>query len=125
MEVVVDVPDGDRCGALSFGGPFAGAEEFFGDGAVVALDLAVVLGGGAGCAGAWRRTPGWCGVSWWPTNERTDELIREYLPKGTQITDHQPYLTAIADEVNERQCAVLGFLDPRESSEKILGDSTP
>nr|WP_098455655.1 hypothetical protein [Sanguibacter antarcticus] len=64
-------------------------------------------------------------MSWWPTNERTDELIREYLPKGTQITDHQPYLTAIADEVNERQCAVLGFLDPRESSEKILGDSTP
>ena len=29
-------------------------------------------------------------------------LIREYLPKGTTITDHQPYLTAIAAELNER-----------------------
>ena len=30
------------------------------------------------------------------SNENTGGLIREYLPKGTQVPQHQPYLTAIA-----------------------------
>ena len=30
------------------------------------------------------------------TNENTNRLIRRYLPKGTPITSHQPYLDAIA-----------------------------
>ena len=42
------------------------------------------------------------------TNANTTGLIREYLPTGTVITDHQHYLTAIADELNERPRAVLG-----------------
>jgi IS30 family transposase len=54
------------------------------------------------------------------TNENTNGLIREYLPKGTPITDHQPYLTAIAEELNERPRAVLGYLTPRESFERLL-----
>lgn len=37
-----------------------------------------------------------------PTNENTIGLVREYLPKGTEITDHQPYLDSIAHELNER-----------------------
>jgi len=44
MVVVVDVPDVDRGAAVAFGGPLAGVEELFGQGAVVALKLSVVLG---------------------------------------------------------------------------------
>jgi len=47
-------------------------------------------------------------------------LIRQYLPKGTEITDHQPYLTAIAEELNERSRAVLGYRTPREALEHML-----
>ncbi|WP_182348965.1 hypothetical protein [Tomitella gaofuii] len=50
----------------------------------------------------------------------TNGLIREYLPKGTEITDHQPYLNAIADELNDRPRATLGFLTPREVFTKLL-----
>jgi len=54
-----------------------------------------------------------------PTNENNG-LIREYLPKGTAITIHQPYLTAIAEELNERPRAVLGYRTPREVYMKLL-----
>jgi IS30 family transposase len=48
------------------------------------------------------------------TNENTNRLVREYLPKGTVITDHQPFLTAISQELNDRPRACLGFYTPRE-----------
>ena len=54
------------------------------------------------------------------SNENTNGLIREYLPKGTDITDHQPYLDAIAEELNDRPRAVLGYLTPREAFERLL-----
>lgn len=57
-----------------------------------------------------------------PTNENTNGLIREYLPKGTAITAHQPYLTAIADELNDRPRAVLGYYTPREVYQRLLND---
>lgn len=50
-------------------------------------------------------------------------LIREYLPKGIDITDHQPYLEVIADELNDRPRAVLGFRTPREALTELLVDS--
>ncbi len=50
-------------------------------------------------------------------------LIREYLPKGIELTSHQPYLDAIADELNDRPRAVLGFLTPREVFTKQLNDN--
>ena len=58
-----------------------------------------------------------------PTSENTNALIREYLPKGTDITSHQPYLDAIADELNDRPRAVLGYLTPREVFTKLLLDN--
>jgi IS30 family transposase len=58
-----------------------------------------------------------------PTNENTNGLIREYLPKGTEITSHQPYLDAIAAELNDRPRAVLGFRTPREVFNKLLLES--
>ena len=58
-----------------------------------------------------------------PTNENTNGLIREYLPKEEHITSHQPYLDAIADELNDRPRAVLGYLTPREVFTKLLLDN--
>lgn len=59
------------------------------------------------------------------TNENTNGLIREYLPQSTVITDHQPYLTAIAEELNERPRAILGYRTPREAFERLLLDALP
>lgn len=60
-----------------------------------------------------------------PSNENTNGLIREYLPKGEVIPDHQPYLTAIAEELNERPRQALGFLTPRESFQRLLLGQSP
>ncbi len=57
-----------------------------------------------------------------PSNENTNGLIREYLPKGTEITDHQPYLNAIADELNDRPRQTLGFSTPREVFTRLLAE---
>ncbi|MHC2186169.1 IS30 family transposase [Rathayibacter agropyri] len=59
-----------------------------------------------------------------PSNENTNGLIREYLPQGVEITNHQSYLDAIADELNDRPRHTLGFRTPRETFEKILTDHT-
>ncbi|MBG6226104.1 IS30 family transposase, partial [Arthrobacter sp. CAN_A2] len=53
----------------------------------------------------------------------TNRLIREYLPKGVEITSHQPYLDAIADELNDRPRATLGYLTPREVFTRLLTDN--
>ncbi len=55
-----------------------------------------------------------------PTNENTNGLIREYLPKGTHITSRHTFLDQIADELNERPRASLGFYTPREVFERLL-----
>ncbi|AZZ55798.1 hypothetical protein C5E08_07810 [Rathayibacter iranicus] len=58
------------------------------------------------------------------SKENTNGLIREYLPTGVEITNHQPYLDAIADELNDRPRPTLGFRTPRETFEKLLTDHT-
>jgi IS30 family transposase len=55
-----------------------------------------------------------------PTNENTNGVIRRYLPKGTEITDHQPYLTAIAEEINNQPRRCLGYLTPQEAFQRTL-----
>ena len=55
------------------------------------------------------------------SNENTNGLIREYLPKGTDLSVHTPAeLAAIADELNDRPRKRLGFYTPREVFAKLL-----
>ena len=50
-----------------------------------------------------------------PTNENTNGLIREYLPKGLDLAQiSQGYLNAIARELNDRPRKCLGFETPAE-----------
>jgi IS30 family transposase len=57
------------------------------------------------------------------TNENTNGLLREYFPKGTDITGDIRYLNAVADELNGRPRAILGFRTPAEVfAEELLLD---
>ncbi len=51
-----------------------------------------------------------------PSNENTKGLYRKYLPKGTVIPDHQPYLTTIAEEINNRPRRQLSYPPPPRHS---------
>jgi IS30 family transposase len=55
------------------------------------------------------------------SNENTNGLIREYLPKGTDLNAVSPAeLQAIQDELNDRPRKRLGFYTPREMLTKLL-----
>jgi transposase, IS30 family len=55
------------------------------------------------------------------SNENTNGLIRQYLPKGTDLSIHSPAdLHAIAGELNDRPRKRLGYLTPREAYAKLL-----
>jgi IS30 family transposase len=58
------------------------------------------------------------------TNENTNGLLREYFPKGTDITGDIKYLQAVVDEINDRPRAILGFRTPAEVfAELLLADN--
>jgi IS30 family transposase len=54
------------------------------------------------------------------TNENTNGLIREYLPKGTEIPGDMDYLWAVADSLNDRPRATLGFRKPSEVFTELM-----
>jgi transposase, IS30 family len=54
------------------------------------------------------------------TNEHTNRWIREYLPRGTNITHDQTYLDAIAAELNNRPRAILDYQKPSEVFAEML-----
>jgi IS30 family transposase len=49
------------------------------------------------------------------TNENTNGLLRQYMPKGIDISDYsQAKLNAVARQLNERPRKTLGFKTPAE-----------
>lgn len=59
------------------------------------------------------------------SNENTNGLLREYLPKGTDLSIHtQADLQAIADELNNRPRKRLGYLTPQEAFANLLRENT-
>jgi IS30 family transposase len=57
------------------------------------------------------------------SNENTNGLLREYLPKGTDLSACTPaQIQAIAAELNDRPRKRLGFHTPREAIAKLLTD---
>ena len=55
------------------------------------------------------------------TNENTNGLLREYFPKGTDLSGyHQDYLDAVAFELNGRPRQTPGWMKPSEKLNAIL-----
>ena len=58
-----------------------------------------------------------------PTNENTNGLLRQYFPKGTDLSQYsQQYLTKVADEMNNRPRKSLGFRTPAEVMAQKIRD---
>ncbi|WP_420829291.1 IS30 family transposase [Bifidobacterium callimiconis] len=50
------------------------------------------------------------------TNENTNGLLRQYFPKGTDLSGYsRAYLDAVAEELNDRPRKTLGFRKPSEA----------
>ena len=57
------------------------------------------------------------------SNENTNGLLRQYLPKGTDLSRYTAeQLQAIQDELNDRPRKRLGYRTPREELDKLLAE---
>ncbi|WP_435830539.1 IS30 family transposase [Micromonospora echinospora] len=59
------------------------------------------------------------------SNENTNGLLRQYFPKGTDLTTHSPeHLAAVAAELNGRPRKTLGWDTPAERLAKLLTETS-
>jgi transposase, IS30 family len=58
------------------------------------------------------------------SNENTNGLLRQYFPKGTDLSVHSAeYLDFVAEEMNQRPRKTLNWLEPREALAQLLSES--
>ncbi len=57
------------------------------------------------------------------SNENTNGLLRQYFPKGTDLSVHSPErLMEVAAELNDRPRKTLGWSTPAEAMQRLLSD---
>ena len=57
------------------------------------------------------------------TNENTNGLLRQYFPKGTDLSGYHPdYLDFVAAELNDRPRKTLGWRTPAQALHQLLSD---
>lgn len=56
------------------------------------------------------------------TNENTNGLIREYIPKGTKISNDPTFLNSVSQSLNTRPRRILDYRTPAEVFAEMLSE---